>query len=241
MAIIARPNKTTGFPNYASGSTTILAAEVDSDLNTVYTDHNGNITNANIAGAANIATSKVAQDGGIVTAHLASNSVTNVKMADNAINTAELAALAVTAAKLAVNATMVNFVSVAVPSFSGIVTPTETQLFTLPSFTPRSTSSRIFFFGSIAYFLNTASVSGTQAILRIRRGVAGTVVDRVDYELQSPSTSAHDHPLPTPFIVDTTPNASATIYEVTGQVNTVGTLNSTTTASRGTFYAVEFA
>ena len=220
MALIARPLKTTGQTNYASGSTTILATEVDADLNTIYGDYSGNVTNSNIAPAAAIATSKIAQDAGIVAAHLAAS--------------------AVTTAKIAQNATMVNFQSVVVPSFSGITT-TETQLFTLPAFTPRNAASRIVFFGAIGYYLETASVSGTAVILRLRRGVGGTTVQRVDYEVQSPSTSVHRHVFPAPVWLDTTPTVASTVYEITAQVNTVGVFSSVSTASRGTFYAIEFA
>jgi hypothetical protein len=54
MALITKPNATTN-GQVASGS------EISANFDTIYNDHNGNITNANIAAAAAIADSKLAQ------------------------------------------------------------------------------------------------------------------------------------------------------------------------------------
>lgn len=53
MAIVTKPN------TFTSG-TTIIAAQVNSNFDTLYNDYNGNITNANISGSANISDTKLA-------------------------------------------------------------------------------------------------------------------------------------------------------------------------------------
>lgn len=72
MSTITRPN------SYTAG-TTIDPTQVNSDLNTIYNDYNGNITNANVASGAAIAASKLA---------LATISQT-VAMSGSALNFAE--------------------------------------------------------------------------------------------------------------------------------------------------------
>jgi len=57
-AIITRPTKTTGGTSYNDG-TIPHASDFNGDADTVYNDYNGNITNANISGAAAIAGSKI--------------------------------------------------------------------------------------------------------------------------------------------------------------------------------------
>lgn len=64
MATIARTYGPATANPVATGST-ILAAHINTDLDTVYSDYNGNITNANIAAAAAIAASKLSFTNGI--------------------------------------------------------------------------------------------------------------------------------------------------------------------------------
>lgn len=59
MATISRTYGPATANPVATGST-ILAAHVNTDLDTIYSDYNGNITNANIAASAAIAISKTA-------------------------------------------------------------------------------------------------------------------------------------------------------------------------------------
>jgi len=88
MGTILRPIKSGGARTYvgevAAGSTTITDTEVDGDVDTIYSEFNGNIDNANIKVGAGIATSKIAQDSGLVVGHLADNAVTLAKTASGA-------------------------------------------------------------------------------------------------------------------------------------------------------------
>lgn len=62
MATIARGTKAGGGTNFNSGQT-IDPAEVNTDLNTIYTEFNGNIENSNVKAAAAIALTKIAHYG----------------------------------------------------------------------------------------------------------------------------------------------------------------------------------
>src|SRR5438105_13529377 len=77
-----------GGVEFAQGSQPLHIAELDGDLDAIF----GSITNANVAVGANIATSKLAVDGGIIAGMLGSNSVTTPKIADqpNGVTTAKL-------------------------------------------------------------------------------------------------------------------------------------------------------
>lgn len=55
------------FTPLQDGATGVNAAATNNPLNTIYNDYNGNITDANIAPTAAIATSKLALSGGFVT------------------------------------------------------------------------------------------------------------------------------------------------------------------------------
>jgi microcystin-dependent protein len=58
-------------PYTFSAGATIVAAEHNSNFDTMYADHNGNITNANISGAAAIAYSKLALSGSVLSSDIA--------------------------------------------------------------------------------------------------------------------------------------------------------------------------
>lgn len=62
MATIARGTKAGGSTNFNSGQT-IDPAEVNTDLNTIYTEFNGNVENANVKAAAAIVLTKLAHYG----------------------------------------------------------------------------------------------------------------------------------------------------------------------------------
>ena len=57
MALVSRTYSATSANPVATGST-ILAAHINTDLDTIYADYNGNITNANLSASAAIAASK---------------------------------------------------------------------------------------------------------------------------------------------------------------------------------------
>lgn len=84
MATITRPN------DYTAGGT-ISDSALDDDLNTIYTDYNGGITNVNIASAAAIAYSKLTLTGSILNADLAGSQIQNVKLKSYATISASIA------------------------------------------------------------------------------------------------------------------------------------------------------
>jgi len=112
MAVIQRPakqgNATTYQGKVAQGYTTILASEVDADLDTIYAAWNGGTDTVNIADGS-ITSAKLAPgavgtrelaDSGVATTDIANLAVTTPKLADGAVTTPKLADGAVTAPKL---------------------------------------------------------------------------------------------------------------------------------------------
>ena len=73
MATITRPN------DYTDAGT-LSASALDDDLNTIYDDYNGGITNVNIASAAAIAYSKLTLASAILNTDLAGSQIYNVKL-----------------------------------------------------------------------------------------------------------------------------------------------------------------
>ena len=152
MALVNRPFKVGGTTNYvdevALGNTTILAAEVDDDLNTLYDEFNGNIDNANIKVGANIATSKLALDGGLQTGHYADGSVTLAKLAANSVDSSKIVDGSITGTDIdSETVTSDNLVPGAtVPhqdrdEAASTNFTTESELMTLAAFTPADTAS----------------------------------------------------------------------------------------------------
>ena len=122
MPQLTRPQKQGGATTYqgkvSAGYKNILAAEMDADLDTIYSAWNTGVTNDNIADGA-ITGAKIASgaigsrelaDSGVATVDLADAAVTSIKLADNSVSsskiidgsiaTADLANGCVTQAKL---------------------------------------------------------------------------------------------------------------------------------------------
>jgi len=86
MSIITRPIKTGGGTDVVKGND-VLANEWNGDMNTIYSDHNGKITNANIDPTAAIAgnTGKIAsKPSGIGTDQINAKAVTSIELANDA-------------------------------------------------------------------------------------------------------------------------------------------------------------
>lgn len=81
MGTITRGTKSVGGTAFQAGSKA-KAAEVNTDFDTVYSEFNGNIDNANVKASAGIDGSKLA-DGTVATAKLANDSVDNTKLKDS--------------------------------------------------------------------------------------------------------------------------------------------------------------
>src|SRR5215813_12776793 len=112
MPQLTRPQKQGGATTYqgkvSAGYKNILAAEMDADLDTIYSAWNTGVTNDNIADGA-ITGAKLAPgavgsrelaDGGIQSVDLGDGQITTPKLGDLQVTTGKLAAGAVTAAKL---------------------------------------------------------------------------------------------------------------------------------------------
>jgi hypothetical protein len=150
-----RVNKSgTGQPEFAVAAAvpaTLRVSELDADLDAIF----GNITNANIATGANIATAKLASDLGIVSGMIAANAITTSKIADQNV----------TSAKLATNATG--------PALSsGQITPglaTQNTTNTLVTLSPISThGGRVLIFGTVSglWTITTAASIASWDLLR---------------------------------------------------------------------------
>lgn len=181
--------------------------DLDGDLDAIFSG----IDNTNIAPSANIATSKIAQDGGIQTGHLANG--------------------AVTLPKIAPGATLSTLVSAAaLANQSGLTA--ETAICTLPTITTRG--GLVVIGGGIG--LVAVMLGGVQGICRqiVYRGV--TPIFTIDHKvLQDPDGQIA---IPTPIVLDQ-PGAGSFIYKLTIQLSAGGSL--ATSANPGSLFAVEFA
>lgn len=101
MAIITRPIKLGGGTDYVAGNDE-LAQEFNDDINTVYNDYNGNITNVNCSPIMALEGSKLADaPSGVSTAKINDGAINTVKLADNSVTTAKIIDLNVTTIKIA--------------------------------------------------------------------------------------------------------------------------------------------
>jgi len=83
MAIIARPTKISAGTDYVAGFD-ILVDEMNDDLNTIYSDYNGNITAANASASAGFLGTQIAtKPNGIQTANISAKAVTDVELAND--------------------------------------------------------------------------------------------------------------------------------------------------------------
>lgn len=144
------------FTESADGETAD-ASDINTPLNTIYDDYNGNIDQNNLA------------DGAVTAAKLATDAVTNVKVANNAIDTAELVDGAVTSDKVA-DGILVNHAiatlnsssttSSIIPFDDTIPQNTEgTEILTV-SITPKSSTNILVVEAKVA-FSNGAGVTDT--------------------------------------------------------------------------------
>lgn len=133
--------------------TTADAADVNSQVNTIVSEFNGNIENANIKSGAAIATSKLATDAGISTGMIADGAVTYAKVPDG---------FQIGFANQGLNST--GTTSAAIPLDDTIPQNTEgTELVTV-SITPKSSTSLLEVTAHVLYSQG-ASVTSVQAAI----------------------------------------------------------------------------
>lgn len=212
MAVIERPVKTGGTRTYATevagGNTTIRSAEVDADLNTAYAEVNGNLDNANIKPAAGIATTKIAQDGGIVAGHIAASAVTNVKLATDAV----------TKTKITAGETIRTSASDAFALAVTIANTTETEI-TTGGANITASGGQVLIIGTLAAWFNTPN-NGADATIIIRLKLDGATIDTWQVTITAPSSGAsQDLPMMIPILSLNTPTAGSRTYTVTVQIS----------------------
>lgn len=257
MAIIPRPTKTGGEQTYTleianHNNTNILAAEVDDDFDTLYNDYNGNITNANIASAAAIATSKIAQDAGLQTGHYADGSVTTDKIADDAVDADKLADdpsidanRAVTTDHIRDGAVTIDKLAAGLIQHSEVDTiasgnfTTEVEVAALASFTPNSTDSLMQLLVNVTGHISFAAASSSAAItIRLKRN--GTQIASRGFSLPAwPAGAAVTTIIPwaASLAFHDTAQTVAVVYSVTLEASTTGT--ATVSRSGGDLSVIE--
>lgn len=237
MAIIARPTKTGGNTTYqaevAGGNNIILAAEVDADFASIYNDHNGNITNANISGSAAIATAKLAADGGLVNAHInaAAGIATTKLAADQGLTTAHLAPTAGTNGYASGNAT------------ENLAFNAETTVITADPISVRG--GRTLIIANVSFYVFIPPAGETiDLLIRLRRDGGGFRSWKTRLGL-TPGGAGAEIPFPFNAVVQDAQPAGVYVYSLTGEVlgavgtNLLRTLNDF--ALVGQMYVLEFA
>lgn len=230
MGTINRGTKAgSGTTDFATG-TTILASEVNDDLNTVFNAVNGNLDAANLA------------DNAVTTVKITDANVTTAKIADLNVTTAKIAAANVTTAKLAVAATQ-NARVEATPSISLNITSSETTVVTLPSLTTRGGPVEIF--GSIAWYCSIDSGGGgvqdlANVIIRLKRDGTTRMTWHFSTVPSSSVSAALQLPLP-PVIYGEAPAAGSYVYTITAQTNGSAIHVRTAAVSPGYAFARELA
>jgi hypothetical protein len=186
-------------------------ADLDTDLDAIFTS----IDNTNIIPGAAIATSKIAQDGGIQAGHVA--------------------ALAVTAPKLAVGAA-INAISNG-PVGLSISATVETLIVTVAGINTRGGSVLLFGAGGVRAVPDPAGP--TAYTWRIKRD--GATIATITTNLGTAAAAANNaYPWALPAWIDVAPVAGAHVYTVTAQTAAAAVFQ-TPAANAGSYFAVELA
>lgn len=248
--LINRPNKACGTTTYvdevAAGCGTILASEVDGDLNLIYGEFDGNITDANVAANAGIQCSKIQansctgsqiQNGSICTAQIGDGCIVNADINATAdIAGSKLADGTVTGAKLAVGASVHEITL-------GAFTPTTifnstAESAALASFTITATGAPIRIdVAWIAKMFWTNGFPGSQATVRLKKdGVTLSTWVLSGIGPAGSATSPTDH-FPSLLVYDT-PTAASHTYTITVQLSS---LTDTFIINSGYLVGLEFS
>jgi len=232
MGLIVRSTKagsTTSFATSFSLGNTLLVADLDTDLNTIYTTVNGSIDENNLANSA-VITSKIAALA-VTSTKLDAASVTNSKLASDSVSTVKIQNLNVTAAKLAVGAAIPA--SVSGPPVSDSATNAEKTLLTLPSITTRGGS--VLLAGTIGWNVGFLTSQVASVIIILKR--AGVAIFTHDFTVEM--AAGENAPVPTPFHIDT-PAAGSYVYSIAA-LTTHADVAISSSATNGKYFAVELA
>lgn len=243
MGLVTRPTKTGGFTTYteevANGNTTILASEVDADLNAIITGGVNNIETANI-NANGLDTAAIA-DNAITTDKIANDAVTIDKIADDSVDTAQIVDEAVTTDKIAVNATINAFQGATVNtglSFSTV----ETTIVTLPSITTRGGIPEVVGSWGLTLVLNDIASSET-VTLRVKRDAVTVYTIITTVSGTAAGSEIIRVPVPPPYWFDAflVGSPGSYVYTITGQTSNASVGLTTDGASAGAFFVKELA
>ena len=210
MGTISRGTKSgTGTTDFGTG-TTILAAEMNTDLNAVFNAVNGNLDADNLA--ANAVTTTKITDLSVTAAKLAANAVTTAKILDDAVTTAKLVDEAVTNAKTAAGAAVTTTVAEVMTSFSTSGT-TETDLIIAPSLTTRG--GTVLIVPTIPSWLVGGSAASGNLTIRYYRDATNFYT--IIYPIILPTFGFIGNvPLTIPSLINT-PAAGTYVYKITAQ------------------------
>jgi len=221
MSTIVRSTKASGGTAFASG-TTILAAEVNTDFNTIYADYNGNVSAPNLASNA------------VTEAKILDGAVTINKLAANSVNSGKIVDLSIVVGDLAVGAGTNNSIQTSgggVPVIDG----TEAVDMTVTLTTPRG--GKVLLMGTFSgTMVSSGAAPATEVTIRIRKtSLAGAILAEQRASVASTDT-ATQHPWS--ITVHATVTQDVTVYVLTTQ-RTSGTGTVTATTSEAS--TLEFA
>lgn len=223
MSIITRPAKEGGHLTYAAkvlaGFLTIIDTEVDADFDTIYEDHNGNLTNANIAAGAAIDSAK-----------LATIPYSKLNLTGSIVNADIATAAAIARSKLAGrNATFALITA-------GLnVTTTETPIWS-SSFAVVDTSVLMLPATALWATVNSGAGAGTVTWRWKRNGVTQLTISQL---VGAALVAAQVYPLTPPGYADLT-TAGTYTYSLTVQTSTVAIAVGSHASNPGGIYALEF-
>lgn len=225
MGTITRAVKAgSGTGDYSTG--TILASEVNADINTVYNEVNGNLDSNNLV------------DNAVSTAKMQNSAVTTAKIADSNVTTAKIADSNITRAKLASSAKSQAASGGATTSLS--FNTTETDIATAASIT--TTGGRVLLFADVTLRANIAAGASVSSIITLRYYRDSTVIRTVRRTVGNLNASLGILGLPIPVAGYTEqPSAGSYVYKLTGEVSNTDTtlLSESTSGQQGGLFAVE--
>lgn len=214
-----KPGSTTSFCTSFSLGNTQQCADLDTDLDRLYSEINGSLSDANLA-ADSVGASELA-DNSVASANIIAGSIL-----DSDVN----ASAAIAGTKLGVGAAVYQVVSAAFDT-SEAVGATEEDVATLGSMTTRG--GRVVLFGQPGATMTNISGSAQTVTLRLYRGAIE--IAQWDYEV-SDAISSGASPV---ILFSEVPAAGSYVYKVTVQTSNANMIWGTTSANTGTFFAME--
>lgn len=221
-----KPGSTTSFATSFSLGNTLQVADLDTDINTVYAEVNGNLTQANLAADS------------VEASELADNSVASANIIDGSILNADVnASAAIVGTKLAVGAAVDQSATQVLPGVTTFTT-VETIVATLPSITTRGGTVQLT--GSWAYTcVATPGVLSQAVTLRVKRDAATIYTMIVQCNTAISGISVWT-PIPFPSYQEV-PSAAAHVYTITIQSAdaNMGITNPGGASTRGAAFVTE--